>query len=163
MPDRPVNGTVARGVSTFEDDFREFNGRSPTAEEIRRHLAFDRLAKSSSLDPLTMLLIVDAGRSDRDEMAAQFARIEQRIDDLARRPAVIAGRRESSEFGSALRDFFVFAGGVAVCELIFAAVGFGRLAPPLFDRVGMFVLGLSAAGVVLLWQWMVPQVRAMRR
>jgi hypothetical protein len=90
VPDQR-NGTIARAVSTFETDFREFNGRAPTPEETRQHLAFDRLAKSSSLDPATLLLIVDAGRrgGDDDDRAGQLGRIEA----LLRRNAKTAGER----------------------------------------------------------------------
>jgi hypothetical protein len=85
---------VARVASSFESDFQEFNGRSPTAEETKRHLAFDRLAKTSSLDPATVLLIVDAGRiGSIDNALAAFAetleQVSQRIDDLAKKPAAI--------------------------------------------------------------------------
>jgi hypothetical protein len=34
---------------------------------------------------------------------------------------------------------------------VFAAVGFGRLAPPVFDRVGMVCSGLSCAALTPLW------------
>jgi len=36
--------------------------RAPAPEEIKKHLAFDRLAKSSNLERATLLLIVDAQR-----------------------------------------------------------------------------------------------------
>jgi hypothetical protein len=89
VSDQP-NGTIARGVGTFEADLFEFNGRAATAEETRRHLAFDRLAKSSSLDPATLLLIVDAGRrTDDDDRTGRLTRIEA----LLRRNAKTAGER----------------------------------------------------------------------
>jgi hypothetical protein len=67
----------SRAGEHVRDGLREFNGRPPTPEETRKHLAFDRLAKSSSLDPATLLLIFDTGcRSNDDDRAAQLARIE---------------------------------------------------------------------------------------
>lgn len=85
---------VARVASSFESDFQEFNGRSPTAEEMKRHLAFDRLAKTTSLDPATVLLIVDAGRiGSLDKALATLAekleQVSQRIDDPTKKPAAI--------------------------------------------------------------------------
>jgi hypothetical protein len=44
-------------VSSFENDFLEFNGRPPTAEETKKHVVFDRLAKTSRLDPLRRLRV----------------------------------------------------------------------------------------------------------
>jgi len=88
------SNSVSRVASSFESDFQEFNGRSPTAEETKRHLAFDRLAKTSTLDPATVLLIVDAGRiGSIDKALAAFAetleQVSRRIDDLAKKPAAI--------------------------------------------------------------------------
>jgi hypothetical protein len=88
------SNSVSRVASSFESDFQEFNGRSPTAEETKRHLAFDRLAKTSNLDPATVLLIVDAGRvGSIDNAFAAFAetleQVSRRIDDLAKKPAAI--------------------------------------------------------------------------
>ena len=88
--------------------------RSPMAKGIRRHRPSigwrNRAAWTRSP------CCVDAGRSNRDERAAPLARIEQRINDLAK-PAVIAGvARWQAPYAN-----FVFVAGVAVCELTFFA------------------------------------------
>ena len=66
---------LARG-STFETDFREVNGRAPTSEETKRYLAFDRLAKTSSLDPLTLAMIVGEMRGTEPVPLAVLSRSE---------------------------------------------------------------------------------------
>jgi hypothetical protein len=93
VPD--TNGVPVRAASTtFENDFREFNGRAPTPDEVRKHLAFDRLAKTSSLDPATLLLIVDAAKKAEPAVpdaaiAARLDRIEAKLQSLGRaRPAM---------------------------------------------------------------------------
>lgn len=134
MPDQP-NGTIARGVSTFEDDFREFNGRAPTAEEVRRHLAFDRLAKSSSLDPLTMLLVVDAGRGDRDEISAQLGRLEALVRRSGKPTAA------EPEVGIVLRDLIVAA--ITICAMIIVALLMGAGAGSFVTIFAAFLLGLG--------------------
>jgi hypothetical protein len=92
----------------------------------------------------------------------RLERLQQSVDDLKRqKPAATAWRSEpASPLTSAIRYFFAFAFafGAVVCELVFAAVGYGWLSGPIFDRVGMFCLGLTAAAIVLLWLWLRPQV-----
>jgi hypothetical protein len=177
------NGVV-RVASNFENDFREFNGRPPTAEETKRHLAFDRLAKTSSLDPATVLLIVDAARSGTidktlEMICAQLDRIEQRADDAAKQPAAAIdatlyarlerieamlrrGSPTADPLGAVLRYFFAFAAGGLVCEIVFLAIS-NRWLPPLFGMVDFFCLGLIATAAVLLWLWLEPIVGAARR
>jgi hypothetical protein len=81
--------------STFAREFQGIAGRAPTAEETRRHLEYDRLAKSSALDPMTMAMIVAGSRdaetqadrkalttaieSDRAALVASMARIERKV------------------------------------------------------------------------------------
>jgi hypothetical protein len=184
----PDNGVANRVASNFENDFREFNGRPPTAEETKRHLAFDRLAKTSTLDPATVLLIVDAARSGTIDKAleticAQLDRLEQRADDAAKQPAagpaipadpdlsssmarlealLRHGTQVADPFGGVLRCFFAFLAGGVVVELVFGAISY-QLFPPVFAEVGFFTLGLSATAAVLLWLWLAPLVRARRR
>jgi hypothetical protein len=70
------------------------------------------------------------------------------------KPAATAWRSEpASPLTSAIRYFFAFAFGAVVCELVFAAVGYGWLSGPIFDRVGMYCLVLTAAAIMLLWLW----------
>jgi hypothetical protein len=84
------------GVATdaFAREFQGITGRSPTAEETRRHLEYDRLAKSSTLDPMTLAMIVAGTRdaeiaadrkgltaaieADRSAIVASLARIEKK-------------------------------------------------------------------------------------
>jgi hypothetical protein len=150
VPDQP-NGTIARGVSTFETDFREFNGRPPTPEETRKHLAFDRLAKSSSLDPATLLLIVDAGRrSNDDDRAGQLARIEA----LLRRNAKTA---VEPVMGGPTRDLIVSA--ITVCLCVVVAVVAGAAAVPAVALISAFALGVAPS---LAYMYLAPIVSRRR-
>jgi hypothetical protein len=116
---------------------REFNGRAPTPEETRKHLAFDRLAKSSSLDPATLLLIVDAGRrSGDDDRAGQVARIEA----LLRRNAKTAGE---PGMPGPTRDLIVSA--ITVCLCVVVDVLAGAAAVPAVGLISAFVLGVAVA------------------
>jgi hypothetical protein len=72
--------------STFAREFQGIAGRAPTAEETRRHLEYDRLAKSSALDPMSMAMIV-AGSRDA-EIAADRKTLTKAIE--ADRSAIIA-------------------------------------------------------------------------
>lgn len=129
MPE--TNGVSVRAVSTtFEEDFREFNGRSPTPDETRKHLAFDRLAKTSSLDPATLLLIVDAGRRNDERMR----------------------RASAPVISSPLRDIIAFTLAVLVCIAIGVVAG-GMRPQPFLVLLGAFALGLVAA---LAYIWAVP-------
>jgi hypothetical protein len=94
-----VNGRSAPPVETapsaFAREFQGIRGVAPTAEETRRHLEYDRLAKSSALDPMTMAMIVAGSReaeiqadrkdltaaieSDRSALVASLARIERKV------------------------------------------------------------------------------------
>jgi hypothetical protein len=114
MPD--ANG-VTRTVSSFENDFREFNGRAPTSEETKKHLAFDRLAKSSTLDPATLLLIVDAG-ADRAEVLVRLERIQQAVE--TRLEALPAARKKGvlARLGSPSGELLAF----ALALICFAAI-----------------------------------------
>ena len=90
----------------------------------------------------------------------RLERLQQSVDDLKRhKPAATAARSEPADpLASLIRYFFAFTFGAVVCELVFAAVGYGWLSGPIFDRVGMFCLGLTAAAIVLLWLWLRPQL-----
>jgi len=141
------NDTIARGVSTFETDFLEFNGRPPTPEETRKHLAFGRLAKSSSLDPAKLLLIVDAGhRGDDDDPAGQLARIEA----LLRRNTNMA---VGPNMGSPTRDLIVSA--ITVCLCVVVAVVAGAAAVPAVTLISAFALGVAAS---LAYMYLAPIV-----
>jgi hypothetical protein len=45
---------------TFEDAFREINGRSPTIEETKRALAIRRVVRDADLDPVLLFFLADA-------------------------------------------------------------------------------------------------------
>jgi hypothetical protein len=84
MPDNGV-ASSSSVASTFDVGFREINGRAPTAEETKRFLTFERLARTSEppLDPLTMLLMVDPTRAfgSEKERAALFEQLD-RIESM---------------------------------------------------------------------------------
>jgi hypothetical protein len=127
---------------------------------------------------LAPLVAASTTEKTLEAIVERLERVEQGVDDLKKQPAISSdlsaqmarleallrhGSHAADPLASAIRYFLVFAAGVAVCELIFAAVGFGRLEPPVFDRMGMFVLGLSATAAVLLWLWFWPHVKARRQ
>ena len=140
--------SVSRSVSTFENDFREFNGRAPTPEETRKHLAFDRLAKSSSLDPATLLLIVDADGSDRAELFARLDRIE------ARQKATPEKSAGASLAAGPARDILVFT--LALLSCVAVAVLAGTSAPPFVALVAAGALGCAAS---LAYIWLARKLR----
>jgi hypothetical protein len=151
-----VNGHVA---SSFEVGFREINGRAPTAEETKRYLTYDRLAKTSEppLDPLTMLLMVDAGRvfgTDRAELRGQLDRIEARLQKTAapsNPPPVVTGPT---------RDLIVFTSALLTCVAV-SVVSAGVSPPaPFIVLVAAFALGVAAT---LGYLWIVPRVKRARR
>jgi hypothetical protein len=93
MPNADTNGRPVRGASAFEAFFLAARGRAPTAEEAKRCLAFDRLAKTSELDPATLAFIVGGIGGDgadkageRIEIAAAgqktFASILEQLDRI---------------------------------------------------------------------------------
>jgi hypothetical protein len=59
LPSKSEWANGEQALMEFEEVFLEINGRRPTVRETQRHLAFDRLAKTTDLDPATLLLIVD--------------------------------------------------------------------------------------------------------
>jgi len=73
-----------------------------------------------------------------NDLGPQMARLESLLRQ---------GSGQLDPMAIVLRYFFAFAASAVVVELVFAAVGFGWLAPPVFDRVGMFCLGLSCAAL----------------
>lgn len=107
----------------FEQAFVEINGHKPTVQETKRHLAFDRLAKTTDLDPATLLLIVEASRVPENKPPLQ----------------ITLGRRDIGVFTTALLVF------------VLAAISATGLPPPPFVVIiAAFVLGLCAA-LTYLW------------
>lgn len=135
-----MNGHVA---ASFETSFREINGRAPTADETRRYLTYDRLAKTSEppLDPLTMLLMVDAGRilgTDRAELSEQLDRIEARLQKT-KSPPIASGPADVT------RDLIVFTAALLTCVAV-AVASAGMVPPtPFLALVSAFALGVCAA------------------
>jgi len=78
----------------------------------KKHLAFDRLAKSSSLDPATLLLIVDARR--RSMTTIEPAKLG-RIEALLWRNAKTA---VEPVMGGPTRDLIVSAITVCLCVVV---------------------------------------------
>jgi hypothetical protein len=110
----------------FEQAFIEINGRKPTIQETKRHLSFDRLAKTTDLDPATLLLIVEASR--------------------------ISARKQPFPIEVRLRDLYVFT--VALLVFVLAAISATGLPPPPFVvLIAMLIFGLCAA---LLYLWLSP-------
>jgi hypothetical protein len=167
---------VARVASSFESDFQEFNGRSPTAEETKRHLAFDRLAKTTSLDPATVLLIVDAGRSGSIDnalaaLAETLEQVSQRIDDPAKKPAAIVdagtcsaqldafARRNVPEAneGRVTRDLIIF---ILAMLVTFASAMVGARFTAPITIVAALALGIA---LTLGYQYLTPIVLRRKR
>jgi hypothetical protein len=119
-----VNGD--RTLVDFDQAFLEINGRKPTVLETKRHLAFDRLAKTTDLDPATLLLIVEASHKPTHKSSFQ----------ITARP----------------RDLCVFA--ITLLIFILAAITTSGLPPPPFVvLVAMFVCGQCST---LMYLWLPP-------
>ncbi len=58
---------------TFEEAFREINGRAPTVDETKRAFAIRRVVKAADLDPVLLFFLADANA------AAERARIPAAI------------------------------------------------------------------------------------
>ena len=110
----------------FEQAFVEINGRKPTIQETKRHMAFDRLAKTTDLDPATLLLIVE--------------------------PSRIPERKPPFQFEVRRRDLCVFTAALLVFVLV-AISATGLPPPPFVVLIAMFVLGSCAA---LMYLWLSP-------
>jgi hypothetical protein len=131
--------------------------------------------------------LVDAGRADTTEkslsaFAETIERIEQRVDDLAKQPSAVpaiasdlvpqmarlesllrSGSQQVDPIANVVPFVVVFGLGALVCEALFAALGYGWMMPRVFDRLGMFCLGLSATALVLVYLWLAPIVRGFRQ
>jgi hypothetical protein len=119
----------------------------------RECLTYDRLAKTSEppLDPLTMLLMVDAGRvlgTDRAEFSTQLDRIEARLQKTA--PA-----KPTPVVTGPTRDLIVFTAALLTCVAV-AVVSAGASPPaPFVALVAAFVLGVAVA---LGYLWIAPML-----
>jgi hypothetical protein len=119
------------------------------------------------------------GPKEREELFAALSRLEQRADNAAKQPAAVPaipadlaasmarlesllrqGSQAADPFAGIMPYVFAFVAGALVCEAAFFALG---SLPPVFDRVAMFTLGLSASAAVLLWLWLAPIVKRQRR
>jgi hypothetical protein len=128
--------------------------------------SFDAAKRIEAAAPMTAKTL--------EAIVERLDRIEQRADDAAKQPALPADLSASmarlaeqlratspaDPFSGIMRYVFAFVAGALVCEAAFFALG---SLPPVFDRVAMFTLGLSATAGVLLYLWLAPIVRAARR
>jgi hypothetical protein len=182
------NGVAPQTASTFDTDFREIRRRAPTDAETARYLSFERLARRSSLDPVSIALIVGGiggdGPEERIETAAagqktlgsileQLDRIEQRVDGLKAVPADPARleriealiRRGATVAGEPVvsepvRYLFAFAGGVLLCLALAVLAINEHIAPSFVTLTAAFALGLGCA---LGYSYVAPIVKDMRR
>lgn len=68
---------------TFEDAFREINGRSPTIEETKRALAIRRVVRDADLDPVLLFFLADANAAAERERTP--ATLKNAVDDGVKR------------------------------------------------------------------------------
>jgi len=92
---------------TFEEAFREINGRAPTVDETKRALAIRRVVKDADLDPVELFFLADANAAaERAKIPAAIvagvdqgvAKIQKAIpdaDDLATRIAVVGALQKT--------------------------------------------------------------------
>jgi hypothetical protein len=92
---------------TFEEAFREINGRAPTVDETKRALAIRRVVKDADLDPVELFFLADANAAaERAKIPAAIAtgvdagvaRLQQAIPDageLAKRIAVVGALQKT--------------------------------------------------------------------
>jgi len=97
----------ARCAVTFEEAFREINGRTPTPEEVKRVLAIRRVVKEADLDPVELFFLADANAAaERAKIPAAIAtgvdagvaRLQQAIPDageLAKRIAIVGALQKT--------------------------------------------------------------------
>jgi hypothetical protein len=117
---------------TFEEAFREINGRAPTPEEVKRVLAIRRVVKEADLDPVELFFLADANAAaERAKIPAAIAtgvdagvaRLQQAIPDageLAKRIAVVGALQKTL---SALVGYATPIAAVAAIAAL--AIGFG--------------------------------------
>jgi hypothetical protein len=162
---------VAKRVSPSRNDHRSLIAPYPVeqARPLTAHTAAtEKETERLKVGFYTVLVPLVATRMGSDKsLEAIGERLQQSVHGLRRQePAAIAWRSgPASPLTSVICCFFafVFVFGAVVCELVFAAVGNGWLSGPIFDRVGVFCLGLTAAAIVLLWLWLRPHVNYIGR
>ena len=92
---------------TFEEAFREINGRAPTVDETKRALAIRRVVRDADLDPVDLFFLADANAAaERARIPgaiaagvdAGVARIQNTIPDageLAKRIAIVGALQKT--------------------------------------------------------------------
>jgi uncharacterized membrane protein YphA (DoxX/SURF4 family) len=92
---------------TFDEAFREINGRAPTTEEVKRVLAIRRVVKEADLDPVELFFLADANAAaERAKIPAAIAtgvdagvaKLQQAIPDageLAKRIAIVGALQKT--------------------------------------------------------------------
>jgi hypothetical protein len=145
------NGAPA--PSTFAREFQAISGRAPTPEETRRHLEYDRLAKNSPLDPMSMAMIVAGARdaeiaADRKALQAALAQGELRAAD-DRQGFVTALQRIERKVGTRsswtppATEIRAAAVGALASALVFAGLIEFQLRP---TAVGLMLAMIATAG-----------------
>jgi len=126
---------------TFEEAFREINGRAPTVEETKRALAIRRVVKEAErdLDPILLFFLADANA------AAERERIP-----VALKAAVDEG---VGRLKGAIPSSGALA--VAVAEARSSITTFDRLATIMaaVKRWAILTSGVSAVAVIAFWIW----------
>jgi len=120
---------------TFEEAFREINGRAPTTEEVKRVLAIRRVVKEADLDPIELFFLADANAAaERAQIPAAIAtgvdagvaRIQKAIPDageLAKRIAVVGALQKTL---AALVNYATPIAAVAAIVVLSVALGAWR-------------------------------------
>jgi acid phosphatase family membrane protein YuiD len=120
---------------TFEEAFREINGRAPTTEEVKRVLAIRRVVKEADLDPVELFFLADAtAAAERARIPAAIvagvdqsvAKLQQAIPDageLAKRIALVGALQKTL---AALVGYATPIAAVAVIAALVIAVGAWR-------------------------------------
>jgi len=124
---------------TFEEAFREINGRAPTVEETKRALAIRRVVKAADLDPVLLFFLADAST------AAERERIP-----VALKAAVDEG---VGRLKAAIPSSGVLA--VAVAEARSSIATFDRLATIMaaVKRWAILAAAVSTMVVIAFWIW----------
>jgi hypothetical protein len=159
-----VNGSAATPVETvptlFAREFQGISGRSPSDDETRRHLEYDRLAKSSALDPMTMSMIVAGSRdaeiaADRKALQAALAQGDIRANEnlaaltasLVRIERKVGTRSSWTPPAAELRAAAV---GAISSALVFCGLIEFQIRP---TAVGLMLAMIATAGVCAAFCW----------
>ena len=122
---------------TFEEAFREINGRAPTVDETKRALAIRRVVKAADLDPVLLFFLADANA------AAERDRIPETL-----KAAVDAG---VGRLKAAIPSSGALA--IAVAEARSSIATFDRLANVMAAVKRWAILAAAVSAVVVIAFW----------